>query len=63
MKTSFTSIGLFALATITDFTSASCGHGTSLLRRQVNIEKRAGEGEGKKTVEVAKFGYFNEQGP
>jgi len=63
MKTTFTAIGLLALTSFTDLASASCGHGTGLLRREVKISKRAGENGGQKTVEVAKFGYFNEQGP
>ena len=63
MKNIFSTIGLMALTSFAGLSSGSCGHGTSLLRRKVNFEKRAGAGEGQKTVEVANFGYFNEQGP
>ena len=54
----FLSFGAF-----TDICYASCGHGTSLLRRKVNVNKRA-EGEGVvRQVEVGKFGYITTQGP
>ena len=63
MRTSFTAAGLLALNLFIDSASASCGHGTSLLKRNVSISKRAEGAEGKKTVEIAKFGYISTQGP
>ena len=63
MKTSFTAAGLLALNLFFDSATASCGHGTSLLKRNVNIAKRADGAEGAKTVEVANFGYISTQGP
>jgi hypothetical protein len=54
---------LLLLNPFTDIASASCGHGTSLLKRKVTINKRAEGGEAVKQVEVGKFGYIATQGP
>lgn len=65
MKTS-TASALLLLNFLTQLASASCGHGTSLLKRKVTINKRAEGaevGEAVKQVEVGKFGYIATQGP
>ncbi|KAH8593660.1 alpha carbonic anhydrase [Bisporella sp. PMI_857] len=51
-----------ALSSIFDGVSASCGHGTSLLRRQTRIKRQEG-GAAEKVVEVGKFGYLGADGP
>ncbi|PMD52492.1 putative carbonic anhydrase [Hyaloscypha bicolor E] len=63
MRTSTSLAVLLLLNPFTDIASASCGHGTSLLKRTVTVSKRAEGGEVVKKVEVGKFGYIATQGP
>ncbi|KAL2063707.1 hypothetical protein VTL71DRAFT_5512 [Oculimacula yallundae] len=62
MKSSSSTLALLFATLFLDSASASCGHGTSLLKRKVNY-KRAEGGEAVKTVEVGQFGYIGDVGP
>ena len=63
MKVTASTFGLLFLNLFVESTTASCGHGTSLLRRKVSLSKRQ-EGEApQKTVEVGKFAYLGTEGP
>ena len=61
MKSASAALALVFLSAFIDTSSASCGHGTSLLRRKVNYKRQ--EGEVVKTVEVGQFGYIGSVGP
>ena len=50
------------LSSIFDSVHSSCGHGTSLLKRQTHMKRQEG-GEVAKVVEVGKFGYLGADGP
>jgi hypothetical protein len=61
MKTSFQSVALLATIFL-ESASASCGHGTSMMKRHVHM-KRDLSGGIQKRVETATFGYLGEIGP
>lgn len=60
MKSSLSIFTLF-VSLLLNFATASCGHGTSLLRRKVHSRRQ--EGKDVKTVEVGEFGYIGKIGP
>ncbi|KAG4433963.1 hypothetical protein IFR05_010543 [Cadophora sp. M221] len=62
MKSSASTLALLFATLFLDSASASCGHGTSLLKRKVNYKRQEG-GEAVKTVEVGQFGYIGAVGP
>ena len=71
MKSTISTLALLFATLLLDNASASCGHGTSLLRRKVYYKREEGEAaageaaaEGAvKTVEVGQFGYIGAVGP
>lgn len=51
-----------ALSNLFENVQSSCGHGTSLLKRQTQMKRQEG-GAVAKVVEVGKFGYLGSNGP
>jgi len=62
MRSSTSTLALLFATLFLDSASASCGHGTSLLKRKVNYKRQEG-GEAVKVVEVGQFGYIGSVGP
>ncbi|XMA18597.1 hypothetical protein WAI453_011388 [Rhynchosporium graminicola] len=62
MRSSTSTFAILFATLFLDNASASCGHGTSLLKRKVNYKREEG-GEAKKVVEVGQFGYIGSVGP